>query len=137
MTSNDVEGHYSRGNLYQIILDALSSAGKDVGNLRPEDLDPLDHFHGRGVAATAEMVATLELSKGDEVLDIGSGVGGPARFMARTYDCRVVGIDLTAEFCAVAERLTQAVGLSGQVRFEQASATNLPFDDGRFLAAYS
>ena len=137
MTSNDVEGHYSRGNLYLIILDALASAGKDVGNLRPEDLDPLDHFHGRSVAATAEMVATLELSKGDEVLDIGSGVGGPARFVARTYDCQVVGIDLTAEYCAVAERPTQAVGLSGQVRFEQASATNLPFDDGRFQAAYS
>ena len=98
MTSNDVEGHYSRGNLYQIILDALSSAGKDVGNLRPEDLDPLDHFHDRGVAATAEMVATLELSMGDEVLDIGSSVGGPARFVARTYDCQVVGFDLTAEF---------------------------------------
>ncbi|MFP6706712.1 MAG: class I SAM-dependent methyltransferase [Alphaproteobacteria bacterium] len=112
-------------------------AGKDVGNLRPEDLGPLDHFRGRGVAARAERVTTLELSKGDEVLDIGGGVGGPARFVARTYDRQVVGIDLTAEYCAVAERPTQAVGLSGQVRFEQASATNLPFDDGRFQAAYS
>ena len=84
MTSNEVEGHYSRGNLYQIILDVPASAGKGVRNLRPEDLDSLGHFLGRGVAAMAEMVATLELSKGDEVLDIGSGVGGPARFVART-----------------------------------------------------
>ncbi|MFP6772234.1 MAG: methyltransferase domain-containing protein [Alphaproteobacteria bacterium] len=137
MTSDDVESHYSRGDLYQVILDALRSAGKDIENLRPGDLEPLDHFHGRGVAATSEMAASLGLSGDDEVLDIGSGVGGPARFVARTYGCRVVGIDLTAEFCAVAERLTQAVGLSGKVRFEQASATNLPFDDSRFQAAYS
>ena len=137
MTNSDIEGHYSRGDLYQAILDALAAAGKDIAHLTPQDLELVDHFHGRGVAATAEMAATLELSKGDQVLDIGSGVGGPARFLAMTHGCQVVGIDLTAEFCVVAERLTQAVGLADKVRFEQASATALPFDDGRFHAAYS
>ncbi len=137
MSSNEVEKHYSRGDLYQVIMDALSGAGIDIANLQPEDLEPIEHFHGRGVAATADLAASLALSPSDEVLDIGSGIGGPARYIVRSFGCRVVGIDLTAEFCDVARRLTDAVGLSGKVEFQQASATDLPFDDGRFHAAYS
>ncbi|MFP6748585.1 MAG: class I SAM-dependent methyltransferase [Alphaproteobacteria bacterium] len=137
MTSNEVESHYSRGDLYQVIMAALAAAGRDVSNLRPEDLEPLEHFHGRGVVATADLAVSLALSPGDEVLDIGSGIGGPARYIARGFGCRVVGIDLTADFCDVARRLTDAVGLSDKVHIEQASATDLPFEDGRFHAAYS
>jgi len=137
MPDNEVETHYSRGDLYQAITNALVAAGKDLANLQPEDLDPVEHFHGRGVAATAELAASLEPLPEHEILDIGSGVGGPARYFARTFGCRVTGIDLTAEFCDVARRLNQAVGLADKVRIEQASATALPFEDGRFDAAYS
>ena len=137
MSGNEVENHYSRGDLYQAILAALTVAGEDVTNLVPGDLDPVEHFHGRGVAATADLAASLDLSPGDEILDIGSGVGGPARYIARSHGCRVVGIDLTAEFCDTARRLSELVGLSDKVHFEQASATDLPFEDGRFHAAYS
>ncbi len=137
MTANEVEDHYSRGGLFQAIMDALESAGVDTDNLQPPDLDPLEHFHGRGKAATADLAASLDLTSDDEILDIGSGVGGPARYIARTYGCRVMGIDLTAEFCETARRLTAVVGLSDKVRIEQASATDLPFEDSRFDAAYS
>ncbi len=137
MAVNEVETHYSRGDLYQAIADALTAVGKDMAHLRPEDLDPVEHFHGRGIKATAELAASLAPKASDEILDIGSGIGGPARYFVRTYGCRVVGIDLTAEFCDVARRLNQAVGLSGKIQIEQASATDLPFDDGRFDGAYS
>jgi ubiquinone/menaquinone biosynthesis C-methylase UbiE len=137
MADNDVEAHYSRGDLYQAIADGLAAAGKDMDNLQPGDLDPVEHFHGRGVRATADLGSSLAPARGDEILDIGSGIGGPARYFARTYRCRVVGIDLTAEFCDVARRLNRAVGLSDKIQIEQASATALPFDDGRFDAAYS
>ena len=66
------------------------------------------------------------------VLDVGSGVGGPARFLAATYGCRVTGLDLSEPFVDAARYLTERTGQSGQVSFETGSALELPFDDGRF-----
>ena len=137
MADNEVEAHYSRGDLYQAISDGLAAVGKDMARLRPGDLDPVEHFHGRGVQATADLAASLAPKVSDEILDIGCGIGGPARYVARTYGCRVVGIDLTAEFCEVARRLNQAVGLGDDIHIEQASATGLPFAASRFDGAYS
>ena len=137
MTDNEVETHYTKDGLYQRIMDALVAAGKDTANLQPGDLDAVEHFHGRGMAATAELAENLTPQPGDEILDIGSGVGGPARYFAHTYGCSVTGIDLTAEFCAIARRLNADVRLADKVKIEQGSATNLPFDDARFDAAYS
>ena len=68
------------------------------------------------------------------VLDVGSGVGGPARFLAATYGCRVTGVDLSEPFVDAARYLTERTGQSGQVSFQTASALELPFDDGRFDA---
>mgnify|MGYP006413133783 FL=1 len=137
MADIEVERHYSRGDLFQEITDALVAEGVDLTNLKPEDLDPVEHFHGRGLAATADLAASLAPAPEHEILDIGCGIGGPARYFARTFGCRMVGIDLTAEFCDVARRLNTAVGLADKISIEQASATDLPFDDGRFDAAYS
>ena len=137
MADGEVAAHYSRGDLYQVIAKALESVGKDLANLEPADLDPLEHFHGRGIAATADLAASLTPLPGQEILDIGSGIGGPARYFARTFGCRIVGVDLTAEFCEVARRLNEAVGLADKISIRQASATDLPFEDGRFDAAYS
>jgi ubiquinone/menaquinone biosynthesis C-methylase UbiE len=74
---------------------------------------------------------------GDHLLDVGSGIGGPARYLARRFGCRVTGIDLTPEFCAVASQLTQLLGLQAQVDFRVGDATALPFDDAAFDGAYS
>ena len=98
MTDIEVERHYSRGDLFQEITDALVAEGVDLTNLKPEDLDPVEHFHGRGLAATADLAASLAPAPEHEILDIGCGIGGPARYFARTFGCRMVGIDLTAEF---------------------------------------
>jgi sarcosine/dimethylglycine N-methyltransferase len=101
------------------------------------DLAPLDQVHGRGLEATRELAAHLGPKQSHHLLDIGCGIGGPARFIAAEYGCRVTGIDLTMEFCEVARMLNWATGLADKVVVEQASALALPFDDATFDAAYT
>lgn len=132
-----VRAHYGRNNLFDDIIAALTAAGKDVSRLTVRDLAPVDHFHGRGVEATAELADLLPVSPGDHLLDIGCGLGGPARYMADRFGCRVTGIDLTEAFCETARQLTDCVGLGARVTIRQASALDLPFDAGSFDTAYT
>jgi ubiquinone/menaquinone biosynthesis C-methylase UbiE len=100
--------------------------------MRPEDLAPIDEFHVRGREATKELGAHLNLQPEQEVLDVGSGLGGPSRQLAMTYGCRVTGIDLTEEYCDVASALSQRCGLADRVRYRQGNALAMPFSDGQF-----
>jgi SAM-dependent methyltransferase len=77
------------------------------------------------------------LRGGARVLDIGSGIGGPSRFLASRYGCRVTGVDLTAEFCRVAEMLTRLTGLVGQVDYRVGNALDLPLGDMSFDVVWS
>jgi SAM-dependent methyltransferase len=133
----DISGHYSRGGLMARLRAALVEDGADPDRPTLEALAPYDQFHGRGLEATEELADGLAVASGDHLLDIGSGVGGPARYMAERFKCRVTGIDLTAEFCAVARALTRAVGLEERVRFEEGDALKMPFADAAFDGAYS
>ncbi len=136
-TEGQISGHWSHGGVAEAILAALEKAGVDGDNLTVADLEPLDHMHGRGAEATREMMAWLAPAPGRHLLDIGSGIGGPARLAASEYGCRVTGIDLTQEFCDVAAMLTEMTGLTGLVKFQQGDALALPFDDQSFDAAYT
>jgi len=69
------------------------------------------------------------------VLDVGCGIGGPARFFAAERGWTVEGVDLTAEYVEVARALSKRVGMAGKVSFRQASATALPFDAANFDGA--
>lgn len=100
-------------------------------------MTPYDQFHGRGLEATEEIANLLEVAATDHLLDIGSGIGGPARYMARRFGCRVTGIDLTAEFCDVARHLSRLLGLEDRVGFEQGDALAMPFAANSFDGAYS
>ena len=130
-----VSDHYGRGGIAEAIFAALHEAGKDLDSLSPADLAPLDHLHGCGLEATRELADRLALGPDQHLLDVGSGVGGPSRFFASEYGCRVTGIELTEEFCRVAALLTEATGLAGRVRYEHASALAMPFADICFDAA--
>ncbi len=132
-----VRYHYTHGMLFNAIRDALASAGIDIGSATVADLAQIDHFHGRGLAATEELLAKLELGPDNAVLDAGCGIGGPARYVADRFGCQVTGIDLTKEFCAVALRLNAIVGLDDRITIEVGSATALPFSESSFDAAYS
>ncbi|MGO4706710.1 class I SAM-dependent methyltransferase [Microvirga sp. 2MCAF38] len=127
-----VARHYTRGALESAILDALKASGKEIDRLTPSDLSGADEFHLGWRSATVELGKDLELGPDTRVLDIGSGIGGPARYFAEAYGSHVTGVDLTAEFVEVANALTQRCGLADRVAFREASGLALPFDDGSF-----
>jgi len=137
LSGNPVETHYTRRGLGDVILGALQQAGKDLGHLTPDDLAPVDEFHGGQRQATIRLADLLGFRGGERVLDIGSGIGGPSRFLASRYGCQVIGIDLTAEFCRVAEMLTGLTGLTGRVSYRQGNALDLPFADMSFDVVWS
>ncbi len=83
------------------------------------------------------MVALLQPSAGERILDIGGGIGGPARWIAARFGCHVTSLDLTPEFCRAAEELNAATDLSDRVRVVEGSATDLPFEENEFDRAYS
>ena len=135
--AEDVERHYGRGGLIDRILAALQAAGKDTERLTPDDLAAVDEFHSRRRLATEELAAMLVPRPGDTLLDVGSGLGGPARYLASVCGCRVSGVDLTAEFVETATELARRMGLSDQVDFRQGSALALPFADAGFDLVWS
>ena len=130
--NEDIQQHYARSDLGTAILAALVDAGKDVNHLKPEDLAPVDEFHIRGRQATLELARAVGLDTTKQVLDVGSGVGGPSRCIAREFGCRFTGIDLTDEYCRVATMLAEHVALSHLVSYRRGDALNLPFPDENF-----
>jgi SAM-dependent methyltransferase len=127
-----VRDHYRAAGLTERLKTALLALGPEDQRLTPEQLGALDQFHTRGLAATAELATLAGITADMSVLDVGSGVGGPARFLAAACGCRVTGVDLSEPFVEAARYLTECTGQSGQVSFQTASALELPFDDGRF-----
>jgi ubiquinone/menaquinone biosynthesis C-methylase UbiE len=128
--------HYRHGTLEQDMLKALAAAGKDLVKLTPDDLAPLDEFHIGGRRATVDFAAEFAPAADMQLLDIGSGLGGPARYFAQAYRCRVTGIDLSEEYVAVAGSLAQRVGLAGKVSYQQGNALEFPFPNATFDGAY-
>ena len=127
-----IQAHYTRSDLGNAILAALQKSGKDLDRLTPEDLAPIDEFHIRGRAATLELARAARLDSTRRVLDVGSGIGGTSRCLAREFGCRVTGIDLTEEYCRTAAMLSARIGLAHLVDYRQGDATNLPFADASF-----
>lgn len=132
-----IKQHYTRPNLGTLILAALENAGKDINNLKPEDLAPVDEFHIRGREATLELAGVVGLVPNMRVLDVGSGLGGPARCIAHEFGCQVTGIDLTDEYVRTAAMLAERVGLSNLVTYRQGDALDLPFPEATFDVVWS
>jgi ubiquinone/menaquinone biosynthesis C-methylase UbiE len=132
-----ISGHYSSGALMERLRAAVAAEGIDPDRPTVEQLAPFDHFHGRGLEATQQAANLVAATPADHILDVGGGIGGPARYFATRFGCRVTGIDLTAEFCDVARALTRAVGLNDRIAFEQGNALTMPFADASFDGAYS
>jgi ubiquinone/menaquinone biosynthesis C-methylase UbiE len=130
-----VVAHYDAGGLLAGIEAGLAELGTSTQDVTVEDLGPVDEFHIGGRVATSELCERMGLRAQDHLLDVGCGIGGTARFVAATLGCRVTGVDLSPDYVAVAEQLTEWTGLAGRVRYEQASALDLPFADGTFDGA--
>jgi len=99
-----------------------------------EDLAPIDEFHTRGREATANLASLLNknLQPNFHVLDVGSGIGGPSRYLASKVGCHVTGLDLVGEYCRVADSLAKRVKLDNLLTYRQGDATHIPFDDETF-----
>jgi len=130
-----VRDHYRATGLTERLKAALTNFGPEEQRLTPQQLATLDQFHTRGIAATTELARLAGIAADMSVLDVGSGIGGPARLLAAAYGCQVTGVDLSEPFVDAARYLTERTGQSGQVSFQTASALELPFDDGRFDVA--
>lgn len=137
MSDRDVASHYSKGTLLSRLKAALRDDGVDPERPTIEALAPYDQFHSRGLEATLEMATLIRARPDEHILDVGSGLGGPARYVAKRFGCRVTGIDLTAEFCDVARHLTRLLHLEERVSFEVGNALAMPFRDASFDGAYS
>lgn len=129
---DDVRDHYRATGLTERLKAALSALGPGEERLLPQQLGTLDQFHTRGLAATAELAGLAGITADASVLDVGSGIGGPARFLAAAHGCRVTGVDLSEPFVQAARYLTERTGQSGRVSFQTASALALPFTAGSF-----
>ena len=129
-----VRDHYRATGLTERLKMALTVFGPEDQRLTPQQLGALDQFHTRGLAATIELANLAGITADMSVLDVGSGIGGPARFLAATYGCRVTGIDLSEPFVDAARYLTRRTGQREQVSFHTASALELPFEGRRFDA---
>lgn len=134
-TEATVSAHYTRGDLAATVESALRDRGIDLAYVTVEQLAPLDHFHSFGAAGTQELARAARITVGDRVLDVGGGIGGPARLLASQVGCAVTVLDLTPEFCQVGAMLTAYTQLSDRVSFVCGSALAMPFANASFDAA--
>ena len=130
--TDGIDRHYGSIDISARIVAAVRAAGLDPSRVSRDDLASFDEFHTGGRGSTRELARLAGLREGQEVLDVGSGIGGPARTLAAEFGCRVTGIDVTEAFCAAATMLTGWVGLDDRVTFRQGDARHLPFPDGSF-----
>jgi len=137
MADVDVAGHWASRDIYALIMDAAKAAGIAPESLTQETLAPIDHFHARGLASTVDLADKIPVEAGHRLLDIGCGLGGPARYLAERFGCRVEGVDLTPQFVDCAVKLTALLGLDDRVSFRTGNALDLPFGAGAFDGAYS
>jgi sarcosine/dimethylglycine N-methyltransferase len=129
----NVSAHYAGedgSNVADRIRALLDTLGP--GQIAPERLAALDHFHVRGAEATAELAKLAGAQAGWAVLDAGSGLGGPSRYLAANYGCHVDGVDLTPAFVEVAELLAARTGATDRLSYTVGDVTALRFKAARF-----
>src|SRR5438067_4019273 len=124
--------YWERVGLEQAILEALAKAGKNIDALTVEDLGPADHFHGGSKKATDRLARMAPLAPGSRVLDVGGGLGGPARLLAVEFGCDVTVLDVSDDYVQAGAFLTARLGLEGDVRFALGSALALPYPAAQF-----
>jgi SAM-dependent methyltransferase len=130
-----VRDHYDAVGLTERLKAALAGFGPEEQRLMPRQLAGIDQFHTRGYPATLELAKLAEVTTATSVLDIGSGIGGPARVLAETYGCEVAGVDLSESFVEAARYLNQRTGQEDKVSFEVGNALALRFGDAEFDVA--
>jgi len=135
--AQSVSDHWGKGDVYARILQAMERAGMVPVSATIEDLAPVDHFHARGFPATVDLADVLPIREGHRLVDIGCGIGGPARYLAKRFRCHVDGLDITGPFVEAAERLTMLVGMENMVEFRHGDGQKLPYENEAFDGGYA
>jgi SAM-dependent methyltransferase len=132
-----IADHWGGGDVYALIVAALGRMSKPLAAVTAEDLAPVDHFHACGFPATVELADRLPVKAGQHILDIGCGLGGPARYMAKRFECKVSGLDITPPFVEAANRLTALLRMEDRVTVRHGDGQRLPYGDAAFDGAYT
>ena len=128
-----VAAHWARLSLtVDGAMQTLRSKGIGPRQVTAEDLHAMDMLHMGGLAATDTLAEVARIRPGQRVLDVGAGVGGPARRIAHKYGAKVWGVELGESMYETAVALTALVGLQDHVKFKLASALALPFPNETF-----
>ena len=134
---NAIADHWAKGDVYSLIVLALEKMHKSLDSLTVNDLAPVDHYHAGGFPATIELGDSLPIKANQQILDIGCGLGGPARYFAQRFHCKVNGIDITKPFVEAGNKLTGLLGMDDRVTIEHGDGHQLPYEDGIFDGAYT
>ena len=137
VNKSDLEIFWTRGNIYSRIQQAMSEANLDNKKLEIEDLFPIDQYHARGIAATVDLGKRMSISANQKIIDIGCGLGGPARYFAKQFECFITGIDITPSFVEIGNRFNKLTSMSSQVSLQVGDGETLDFEDETFHGGYS
>ncbi len=135
--SCSISDHWGTGDVFGRILEAMTAAGISPQTVTVEQLAPVDHFHARGFPATKDLADMLPVKAGNRLVDIGCGIGGPARYLAQRFNCYVNGIDITEPFVDAANKLNELAGLDDRVTIELGDGQGLPYEDAVFDGGYT
>ena len=128
----DLTRHYAFTDVEAAVSTALNTLDTEGAELALKDLAALDQFHVGGMDASRSLAQKAGLKAGDRVLDVGGGLGGSARLLAREFGCEVTVLDLMSSYCRVGEMLTERTNLVDRVHFQQGNALDMPFADQSF-----
>lgn len=132
-----VVDHYLGTEVLDRIRQALIGQGVDPDRLTVEQTSSFDEFHIGGAEATAYVLGKMDIQAGDCVLDVGCGIGGPARHIASATGCHVTGIDLTPGYIDASAALSRATGMGESTSFDVGNGLEMSYEDGRFDVAVS
>jgi SAM-dependent methyltransferase len=135
--SQSISDHWGTGDVYARIIKAMEAASISPDAVTVEQLAPLDHFHALGLPATVELADSLPIQSGHHIVDIGCGIGGPARYLANRFGCRVSGVDITQPFVEAANKLSALLKMERQVEIELGDGQHLPYGDAMFDGGYT
>lgn len=127
-----ISDHYGWPGLMEAIESEIRLKGINPQDVTITQLAPLDNYHWLRLAGTLALAEAAAINADERVLDVGGGIGGPARQLASRFGCHVTVLDVTPEYCAVGEKLTDWTRLADRVAFVQASALDMPFADASF-----
>ena len=134
---SDIENFWTRGDIYSRVHQAMLEAGLNDKKLEIEDLFPIDQYHARGIAATVDLGKRMPISENEKIIDIGCGLGGPARYFAKRFQCFITGVDITPSFVQIGNEFNKLTTMTNKVELLVGNGEVLDFDNEAFDGGYS